>query len=224
MGQEIKWEHLELYKQDSGAAREAPGLSLVPKLEWEHIHLTSFSKMRVDLTAQVLSESVASAMKLTGGPEVSETVRFVEMFDKFFDCLNVNNFTTGRQKRKVFKHPYKSADDFRLKWLKESFLGYLSEWEESVENQPGHSKIVKKMMLLSEETRLGLKITVHSFVELVKFLFTLPGIKAFLSEKLSQDPLEKFFGCQRQRGRVNENPTATVFQEHPGFKGSKFFL
>ena len=51
----------------------------------------------------------------------------------------------------------------------------------------------------------------HSFVELVTFLFTLPGIKAFLSEKLSQDPLEKFFGCQRQRGRVNENPTATQF-------------
>lgn len=54
-------------------------------------------------------------MKLTGGDKVTETVRFVEMFDKFFDCLNVNNFTTGRQKRKVFKVPYRSAHDFRLK-------------------------------------------------------------------------------------------------------------
>lgn len=53
-GKEIKWEHLAaLYKRDSGAVREAPGLSLVPKLKWEHIHLTSFSKMRVDLAAQV---------------------------------------------------------------------------------------------------------------------------------------------------------------------------
>ena len=51
--------------------------------------------------------------------------------------------------------------------------------------------------------------TVNSFVELVEFLLTIAGVKAFLSEKLSQDPLEKFFGCQRQRGRVNENPTAT---------------
>ena len=33
----------------------------------------------------------------------------------------------------------------------------------------------------------------------------------FLSEKLNQDPLEKFFGCQRQRGRTNENPTAAEF-------------
>jgi len=48
-------------------------------------------------------------------------------------------------------------------------------------------------------------------VELVEFLFTIPGVKEFLSEKLCQDPLEKFFGCQRQRGRVNENPTATQF-------------
>ena len=36
-GKEIKWEHLmELYQRDSGAIKEAPGLSLVPKLKWEH--------------------------------------------------------------------------------------------------------------------------------------------------------------------------------------------
>ena len=29
------------------------GLSLVPKLKYEHVYLTSFSKMRVDLAAQV---------------------------------------------------------------------------------------------------------------------------------------------------------------------------
>jgi len=54
-------------------------------------------------------------MKLTGGSEVTETVRFVTMFDRFFDCLNVNNFMTGHHQRKVFKQPYKSANDFRLK-------------------------------------------------------------------------------------------------------------
>lgn len=30
-----------------------PGLSILPKLKHEHIHLTSYSKMRVDLAAQV---------------------------------------------------------------------------------------------------------------------------------------------------------------------------
>lgn len=32
---------------------QTPGLTLVPKLKFEHVHLTSFSKMRVDLAAQV---------------------------------------------------------------------------------------------------------------------------------------------------------------------------
>ncbi len=30
-------------------------------------------------------------------------------------------------------------------------------------------------------------------------------------KKISQDPLEKFFGIQRQRGRVNENPSVRDF-------------
>lgn len=46
---------------------------------------------------------------------------------------------------------------------------------------------------------------------MVRYLFTLPGVKCFLSERISQDPLEKFFGNQRQRGGVNENPTVKEF-------------
>ena len=46
---------------------------------------------------------------------------------------------------------------------------------------------------------------------LVQFVFTIPDVKAFLSNKLCQDLLEKFFGQQRQRGRVNENPSANDF-------------
>ena len=53
--------------------------------------------------------------------------------------------------------------------------------------------------------------TVASFVALVKFLFTIPGVTCFLSEKLCQDPLEKFFGCQRQHSGVYENPTVQEF-------------
>ena len=32
---------------------EGTGLRKLPKLKYEHLHLTSFSKMRVDLAAQV---------------------------------------------------------------------------------------------------------------------------------------------------------------------------
>ena len=37
------------------------------------------------------------------------------------------------------------------------------------------------------------------------------GIKVFLSEKISQDPLEQLFGCQLQRGSTSENPTVAEF-------------
>ena len=50
-----------------------------------------------------------------------------------------------------------------------------------------------------------------SFTELVPKLFSISGVKVFLSEHLSQDPLEKFFGCQRQRGGTHDNPSVQEF-------------
>lgn len=102
-----------------------------------------------------------------------------------------------------------------LQWLKNDFLGYLEEWEKSVEQRAGFTTKEKKNLLLSQETHYGIEVTgkyfnncvarcsnivvpiiflVHSFVELVKYLFIIPGVEAFLSEKLSQDPLEVFLG------------------------------
>jgi hypothetical protein len=57
---------------------------------------------------------VSKALKLVGGDKVRETAKFVAMIDKFFDALNVSNFTSGRRKRKPFQNPYRSADDFRV--------------------------------------------------------------------------------------------------------------
>ena len=52
---------------------------------------------------------------------------------------------------------------------------------------------------------------VKSFVELLRYILRIPGVKFFLSERLSQDPLENFFGCQRQRCRTNGNPNLHEF-------------
>ena len=51
----------------------------------------------------------------------------------------------------------------------------------------------------------------RSFVELVQYVFDIPSVDSFLSQCLCQDPLERFFGCQRQRGRVHDNPNAADF-------------
>ena len=54
-------------------------------------------------------------------------------------------------------------------------------------------------------------LVASSFMEMIPYLFSLDGVSSFLSEKLSQDPLEKIFGIQRQQGRSNENPTVAQF-------------
>ena len=48
----------------------------------------------------------------------------------------------------------------------------------------------------------------------MRYLFTVPGVESFLSQRLCQDPLERFFGCQRQRGRVNDNPNVAEFMKN----------
>ena len=52
---------------------------------------------------------------------------------------------------------------------------------------------------------------VNSFVELGKKLLNTPGVKAVFSERFNQDPLESFFGKQRQRGGYRDNPTVKDF-------------
>ena len=63
----------------------------------------------------MLSESVSNALLLSGRAEVEETARFVGVFDKCFDILNVNNFSSAMKKQKPFQRPYTSAKDARLK-------------------------------------------------------------------------------------------------------------
>jgi len=44
--------------------------------------------------------------------------------------------------------------------------------------------------------------SVKSFVEITRYLLKLPGVTGhyFVSERLSQDPIENYFGRQRARG------------------------
>ena len=57
----IRWDYIvKLYERNVGVITQTPGLSMVPKLKYEHIKLTSFSKMRVDLAAEVTIKLVQS--------------------------------------------------------------------------------------------------------------------------------------------------------------------
>ena len=65
-------------------------------------------------------------MEQTGGDEVSETIKFVRNMEKYFDCLNVSNFTSGYHKRKVYQNPYTSKNDFRLKVMEATLILHIA--------------------------------------------------------------------------------------------------
>ena len=72
----------------------------------------------------------------------------------------------------------------------------------------------KKSCVLSQICYVGICHTVSSFIELIPFFLKIPGVCGFLSDTINQDPLEKYFGIQRQAGKSNENPTVSIFLEH----------
>lgn len=64
---------------------------------------------------QVLSVSVAKALEYFNDPSTQETQKFCQMFDRFFDCLNVRSYVEGRKKRKPDLLPYRTVSDTRFK-------------------------------------------------------------------------------------------------------------
>eukprot|EP00794_Sanderia_malayensis_P008307 gene8307-9194_t len=209
---DIIWKHLvDLYESDRTSL-----IRKMPKLTNEHIHLNPYSKMRVNLAAQVMNESVGKIMASYGPPASSETAKFILMIDKFFDCCNTRSLEEGARKRKPHLAPYVSEDDERFVFLKDSFLEYLSDWKEAIDRRPGvYSKEDKAKMFLSTQTFEGIQTTVLSLIDCVKFLLR-HGFKYVLTNKISQDPLEDHFGRQRGLARRSTNPTlhALGFQEN----------
>ena len=48
--------------------------------------------------------------------------------------------------------------------MKDVFLKYLDDWEKAVQERPGFSAEEKNSMLISHETRLGLRITGEMYI------------------------------------------------------------
>ena len=85
-------------------------------------------------------------------------------------------------------------------------MGYLKECQDSVDSRQDVDDGKKATMTLSKETIEGLTIT----GKFCQYLTDVPDTTGqyFLSERISQDPLENYFGRVRARGGRCENPTA----------------
>ena len=91
------------------------------------------------------------------------------------------------------------------------FLEYLRSWKESTENRPGnYSQNARARRVLSWQTYEGFQLTVQSTIESTKFLLQ-EGMDYVLTERFCQDPVEEFFGKQRQLGRRSDNSDINQF-------------
>ena len=99
---------------------------------------------------------------------------------------------------------------------KKSIFKYCEDWLRSIEERLGaYTKSEKQKMFILLETYEGLKVTVHSFIELVKFLI-MHKVSYVLTERFCQDPLENYFGKKRSSGFLKDNPSLYDF----GYNGN----
>lgn len=119
----------------------------------------------------------------------------------------------GFQSKRKFKHvrlPFYSVDDERLLWLESDFLKYLKDWHICVNSRELSGSVNRSLMLLSIPTDEGLRIATKSMIALVKECLQM-GAEYVLPRRINQDPLEAYFGMQRQRVARDEAPSVGLF-------------
>lgn len=187
-------------------------LRFFPKLSMKHANPTVWEKMKVNIAAQTLSNTVALELQRTGYICLSE---FVLLMDRWFDHMNTGWFDAKRR-AKPDMEIYKPNDEHttkRLEWLGKEFPNYFGTWKNRVMTRtlPGNqNEIDRSSMLLSTATECGLLMTTKSIVDLIQEAFQ-QGADYVMTRRINQDPLESHFGHQRQRGRRSDAPTVLMF-------------
>ena len=203
----LLWEHISrCYFADLDL-----GLHQLPKLTIDHIHLTSYAKMKFNLAVQILSKSMAEALRRSMPlEEVSETATFCQLMNDFFDCCNVRSSDEHQIQQNALLAPYRKCDDPRFVWLTDTFLQCFVDWKEEITKREGFTPDQMTRMFISVQTYEGLQMSVNSLIECKKFLLE-NGVSYVLTERFMQDCLEEYFGHQRQRGQRSDNPDAVQF-------------
>jgi hypothetical protein len=113
-GKNMIWNHIAaLYHDDL-----EQDLHQLPKLTVDHTNPTSFSKMKVCLAAQVMSNTVAMALHWH---YPKETVRKPQSFVRWSTTEHI-------RKRNEFLAEYTGLNDSRFDWLHNVFIAYIEDW------------------------------------------------------------------------------------------------
>ena len=136
---------------------------------------------------------------MTGGllpSHASGTADLILKLDKIFDCLNSSSFKSFKPENRPI-----TRESEHNQWL-----GEMCSFVRSIKV---HNPITGKDVTSTLKCLKALEMTLNSTMLLWKSIQT--SVTFLCTRRLNQDPLENFFGCIRQQGGNNDNPTPVQF-------------
>jgi len=201
-GDKIRWSYIvELQK-----LQDSEGFHLANKLRQTHIDFKT-QKMKVNLAAQTLSSSVASAiefcdknLKLPQFSGSEATVAFIKLFDRLFDICNSRN---------AFSKGFKSSMRPFNEHVWGPFLKDCYQYISGLRDTAGQLMTAGRR----KTAFIGFMVAIQSIQALYVKLVASPsgGMKYLLTYKFSQDHIELFFAAVRSSLGSNNNPTVRQF-------------
>ena len=193
-----RWDDIvAAFNADSSKMKQ---MRLLPKVTDAHINLTLAKKMSVRLAANVLSRSMAQAVRTYSkyghitSPTAEDTACFCEDVDYIFELSNNSNFLNGIA---VENLEDKVAQlQWCILWLKG-----LKLFKRKI-NSPDCSETPSSRHRFMKAWQISL----GSFVSLSYKLVRDNGVKRLLTRWLTQDHVENGFSCIRRRGGLNDRP------------------
>ncbi|CAH1981929.1 unnamed protein product [Acanthoscelides obtectus] len=200
-GNQIDWNFLSKLVD----TQYSEGLHLGTKITVRHLQFVR-EKMKVKIATQTLSKSVADALsylckdlKLPAFQNAEATAIFIKKFNDVFDIFNSRNKLAKYQ----FKRPLSPA-------TAEQFFSFFDELSSYIKNlKLGSIPIIQS---LRKTGFLGFLFCITSLKGLYNAYILENKLKFILTNKLSQDHLELFFGAIRGKGGYNNNPSARHFE------------
>jgi hypothetical protein len=163
---------------------------LAPKLSRKHVNPKLHEKMTTRYAFQLFSGTAADALSrlkdknLPGLEDCEPTIQFCMRINRVSDILNSNS------RLNALRPNSEQQQDL------EDFLIYLDLWKSCSEPN----------FFLTNSTADGLKATINTTLNLLKYCTEELGYKYLMTTRINQDPLEHFFGLLRASGGANNNP------------------
>lgn len=217
---EINWKYVKGLQE----IQEIEGLRTGNKLTNRHINFRN-QIMKVKLASQLLSNSVAQSLHLAKdySPEFLKcepTAEFIKIHNDVFDVLN----SKGDPKAYGFKEALKPKTKAEIFRLIEKYKEYVTNLKVEIMSK----KTIKRKgqipnIIITKSLKhvidckfktgfLGFLVCLESLKILFSRLIDSNIMKYMATYRLSQDHLELFFGCIRQRGGYNNNPNVIQFR------------